>query len=59
MNGVLENSAARTVASETSGMIIGASKTFGNLWKGWIDDTQVFNRALSGTEISDQYELGR
>jgi hypothetical protein len=59
MNGVLENSAARTVTSEASGVIIGASKTFGNLWKGWIDDTQVFNRALSGTEISDQYELGR
>lgn len=59
MNGVLENSAARTVTSEASGIIIGASKTFGNLWKGWIDDTQVFNRALSSTEISDQYELGR
>ncbi len=59
MNGALENSAARTVASEASGMIIGASKTFGNLWKGWIDDTRVFTRALSGTEILDQYELGR
>ncbi|WP_164821449.1 LamG domain-containing protein [Paenibacillus koleovorans] len=59
MNGTQENSAARAVASETSGVIIGASKTFGNLWKGWIDDTRIYTRALSATEIKDQYELGR
>ena len=39
----------------TGGMIIGASKTLGNLFNGGIDEVAIYNRQLTANEIKDQY----
>lgn len=59
VNGVLETTKAVTAESEpTGGMIYGASKTFGNLWNGSIDDVQIVRRKLTAQEMKDVWNSG-
>lgn len=56
LNGELDGSRTIALQSEpTGGMIFGASKTFGNLWNGQLDDISIYNRKLNATEMKDLY----
>ncbi|KQX48844.1 LamG-like jellyroll fold domain-containing protein [Paenibacillus sp. Root444D2] len=59
LNGSLEASAAKTLQSETSGMLVGVSKTSDSYWNGGIDNLRIYNRQLSDNDILDAYRLGR
>jgi hypothetical protein len=47
--------ASRTVTPEacTDGMVIGANKTYGQLWNGQINDMMIINRKLTLQEVKD------
>jgi hypothetical protein len=53
LNGQL--AADKNVAAEMSvdGMVIGANKSYGNLWNGQIDDLMIFPRKLTVQDVKD------
>lgn len=61
VNGTLENTTSPLGAftdSNTSDLLLGSDIANGSLLSGFIDEAQVFNRALSGAEIQDIYTAG-
>jgi hypothetical protein len=56
VNGNLEStSASTTTFTGTGGILIGAFNDAGNLWNGRIASIGVYNRALSASEILQNY----
>jgi type II secretory pathway pseudopilin PulG len=60
VNGVLENSAARTgnLATSTTPVNIGRRTSADRYFNGKIDEVAIYSRALSATEILDHYRRG-
>jgi len=59
INGVLKKEVSKTgnQATSSSNLIIGA-RIPGGYFNGIIDEARIYNRALSGTEISENYQKG-
>jgi|GEM_PF-807218 len=57
INGVLNASANKTgnIGYSTLPLTIGAARTGGDYYKGWLDEVAIFNRALAEQEILNMY----
>jgi hypothetical protein len=60
LNGVLDGSLATSISIPTNSLPlrIGAASDGGSSFTGLIDEVEVFNRALTGSEIADIYNAG-
>lgn len=58
LNGNLEATNAVTAEAATDRLIVGADKTFGQLWNGQIDELTIYNRKLPQPDIEDLYNSG-
>lgn len=61
-NGVLFDTVSRTYLGSLDtarNLIFGSWQFAGTFFKGSLDDTRIYNRALSATEVKNLYNLGR
>lgn len=56
VNGVLENSVAATAATNNDNLNIGRENDNTRYFNGLIDEVKIYNRALSSTEIAQEYQ---
>lgn len=58
LNGDLVATNAVTAESAADRMIVGANKTFGELWNGQVDELTIYNRKLAQPNIEDLFNSG-